>query len=82
MWLLIGLIVVVASLIPVFGPYIGAVPAVVAAFFITWFLKETPLRETAHLTVDDVGVEAAEGETVGGAAVVLAEVAEKDRASA
>ena len=30
-WLLIGLFVVVASLIPVFGPYIGALPALVAA---------------------------------------------------
>lgn len=31
LWLIIGLIVVVASLIPVFGPYIGALPAIVAA---------------------------------------------------
>jgi len=30
-WLLIGLFVVVAALIPVFGPYIGAVPAIIAA---------------------------------------------------
>ncbi len=30
-WLIIGLVVIVASLIPVFGPYIGAVPAIVAA---------------------------------------------------
>ena len=30
-WLLIGLFVVAASLIPVFGPYIGAIPAVIAA---------------------------------------------------
>jgi predicted PurR-regulated permease PerM len=30
-WLLIGLFVAVASLIPVFGPYIGAIPAVIAA---------------------------------------------------
>ena len=30
-WLLIGLFVVIASLIPVFGPYIGAVPAVLIA---------------------------------------------------
>jgi len=30
-WLIIGLFVVVASLIPVFGPYIGAVPAVLIA---------------------------------------------------
>ena len=30
-WLIIGLFVVIASLIPVFGPYIGAIPAVVVA---------------------------------------------------
>ena len=30
-WLLIGLFVVIASLIPVFGPYIGALPAIIAA---------------------------------------------------
>lgn len=31
LWLIIGLIVVVCSLIPVFGPYLGAIPAVIAA---------------------------------------------------
>jgi len=31
LWLVIGLFVVVASLIPVFGPYLGAVPAILAA---------------------------------------------------
>ncbi len=31
LWLIIGLFVVVAALIPVFGPYIGALPAIVAA---------------------------------------------------
>ena len=30
-WLIIGLFVVIASLIPVFGPYIGAIPAVIVA---------------------------------------------------
>lgn len=30
-WLIIGLFVVVAALIPVFGPYIGAIPAVILA---------------------------------------------------
>ena len=30
-WLLIGLFVVIAALIPVFGPYLGAVPAIIAA---------------------------------------------------
>ena len=31
LWLFIGLFVVVAALIPVFGPYIGAIPAIIAA---------------------------------------------------
>ena len=31
LWLVIGLFVVAASLIPVFGPYLGAIPAVLAA---------------------------------------------------
>lgn len=31
LWLIIGLFVVAASLIPVFGPYLGAVPAILAA---------------------------------------------------
>lgn len=31
LWLIIGLFVVVAALIPVFGPYIGALPAITAA---------------------------------------------------
>jgi predicted PurR-regulated permease PerM len=31
LWLIIGIFMVAASLIPVFGPYIGAVPAIVAA---------------------------------------------------
>ena len=30
-WLIVGLFVVVAALIPVFGPYIGAIPALIAA---------------------------------------------------
>jgi EmrB/QacA subfamily drug resistance transporter len=62
--------------------FLFGVPIVVVAFFITWFLRETPLRETAYLTVDEAGVEAAEGETVGGAAVILAEVAEGERTPA
>jgi EmrB/QacA subfamily drug resistance transporter len=63
--------------------FLFGVPLMVVAFFITWLLKEVPLRETAHLTVpvDEAGVEAAESEPVGAAAVVLAEVAE-DQASA
>ncbi|MEO7719375.1 MAG: AI-2E family transporter [Capsulimonas sp.] len=31
LWLLIGLLVTAAALIPVFGPYLGAIPAVIAA---------------------------------------------------
>jgi len=31
--------------------FLWAIPLVVVAFFMTWFLKETPLRTTAHLTV-------------------------------
>jgi EmrB/QacA subfamily drug resistance transporter len=64
--------------------FLFGVPLMVIAFFITFLLKETPLRETAHLTVpvDEAGVEAAESETVGAAAVVLAEVTEGERAPA
>jgi hypothetical protein len=32
--------------------FLFAVPLVVLAFFVTFLLKETPLRTTAHLTVD------------------------------
>ncbi len=58
--------------------FLFGVPLLVVAFFITWLLPEVPLRETAHLTVpvDEAGVEAAESEAVGAAAVVLAEVTE------
>jgi len=58
--------------------FLFGVPLMVLAFFVTFLLKETPLRETAHLTVpvDEAGVEAAESEPVGAAAVVLAEVSE------
>jgi len=56
--------------------FLFGLPFVILAFFITLLLKETPLRETAHLTVGDLGPEAAENETVGAGAVVLAEVAE------
>ncbi len=31
LWLLLGIFVAIASLIPVFGPYLGAVPAIIAA---------------------------------------------------
>ena len=58
--------------------FLFGVPLMVIAFFITWLLREVPLRETAHLTVpvDEVGVEAAESEPVGAAGVILAEVSE------
>src|SRR5437588_4385723 len=59
--------------------FLFGVPLMVVAFFVTFLLKETPLRETAHLTVpvDEAGVEAAESETVGAAGVILAEVADR-----
>ncbi|MBV8385301.1 MAG: MFS transporter [Acidimicrobiia bacterium] len=58
--------------------FLFGLPLMIVAFFVTFLLKETPLRETAHVTVpvDEMGVEAAETEAVGAAAVVLAEVAE------
>ena len=58
--------------------FLFGLPLMVIAFFVTFLLKETPLRETAHVTVpvDELGVEAAETEAVGAGAVVLAEVAE------
>jgi EmrB/QacA subfamily drug resistance transporter len=61
--------------------FLLGVPLMVVAFFVTFRLRETPLRETAHLTVgvDEAGVEAAESEAVGAAAVVLAEAAEGGR---
>ena len=59
--------------------FLFGVPLMVVAFFVTFLLKETPLRETAHLTVpvDEAGVEAAESETVGAAGVILADVADR-----
>jgi EmrB/QacA subfamily drug resistance transporter len=61
--------------------FLVGVPLMVVAFFITWLLREVPLRETAHLTVpvDEVGVEAAESEAVGAAGVILAEAVEGER---
>ncbi|MBV8982020.1 MAG: MFS transporter, partial [Acidimicrobiia bacterium] len=58
--------------------FLFGLPLMIVAFFVTFLLKETPLRETAHVTVptDEMGVEAAESEAVGAAAVVLAEVSE------
>ncbi|MCU1450602.1 MAG: drug resistance transporter, EmrB/QacA subfamily [Acidimicrobiales bacterium] len=61
--------------------FLLGVPLMVVAFFVTFRLRETPLRETAHLTVgvEEAGVEAAETEAVGAAGVALAEVAEGGR---
>ena len=56
--------------------FLVGVPFMVVAFCVVWFLRETPLRETAFLTIDEAGVEAAEGEAVGAAGVLLAEAAE------
>src|SRR5207237_7582413 len=49
--------------------FLFGVPLMVIAFFITWLLKEVPLRETAYLTVPvhEAGVEAAATEPVGAA---------------
>jgi predicted PurR-regulated permease PerM len=44
LWLLIGLFVVVAALIPVVGPFIGAVPAVIAALLSPHALFSPVLR--------------------------------------
>ena len=49
--------------------FLFGVPLLVVAFFITFLLREVPLRETAHLTV---GPEL-EAEPVGAAAVLVAE---------
>ena len=51
LWLLIGLIVVVAALIPVFGPYIGALPAVVAALIGPTHLSSPVLSAAAVLVL-------------------------------
>jgi len=39
LWLLIGIFAVVAALIPVFGPYVGAVPAIIAALIGPTYLR-------------------------------------------
>src|SRR5207237_4723332 len=60
--------------------FLCAVPLLVVAFGVTWLLRETPLRETAHLTVPleaDLGTEAAQIETVGAGPALLAEMAER-----
>ena len=35
--------------------FLVGVPLVIAAFIVTWFLKETPLRDTAHIGATSVG---------------------------
>ena len=34
--------------------FLFAVPLAVLAFVVTWLLKESPLRETAHIGLEDV----------------------------
>jgi EmrB/QacA subfamily drug resistance transporter len=48
--------------------FLAALPLLAVAFAVTFLLKETPLRETAHITV---AVEAAETEPVGAAATLV-----------
>ncbi|MGZ4120158.1 MAG: hypothetical protein ACXVQS_05815, partial [Actinomycetota bacterium] len=38
--------------------FLFAVPLAILAFFVTWLLKEKPLRETAHVGMAEAGVEA------------------------
>jgi EmrB/QacA subfamily drug resistance transporter len=57
--------------------FLLAVPLLLAAFGVTWLLKETPLRSTAHLSVPlnaELGPEAAEVEAVGAGPNLLADV--------
>ena len=57
--------------------FLVAVPLLLAAFAVTWLLKETPLRSTAHLSVPlnaELGPEAAEVEAVGAGPNLLADV--------
>jgi EmrB/QacA subfamily drug resistance transporter len=55
--------------------FLAALPLLVIAFFVTFLLRETPLRETAHITVP-VDVEAAEVEPVGAGPVLISEAIE------
>jgi hypothetical protein len=55
--------------------FLFSLPLLVLAFGVTFLLREKPLRETAFLTVPldvELGPEAAESETVGAGAVLLA----------
>ena len=59
--------------------FLWALPLLVAAFCVTFLLKETPLRETAHITVPldaELGVEAAETEPVGAGPSLIADAVE------
>ncbi|HEX2850526.1 MAG TPA: MDR family MFS transporter [Acidimicrobiales bacterium] len=56
--------------------FLWAVPLILVAFLVTFLLKETPLRETAHITVPldaELGVEAAETEAVGAGPSLVAD---------
>lgn len=55
-WLLIGLFVVIASLIPVVGPYIGAVPAVLAAAALPASGLMTPLVRVIIVLLVFIGI--------------------------
>lgn len=61
--------------------FLVAVPLLLVAFGVTWLLKETPLRSTAHLSVplsSELGPEAAQVEAVGAGPNLLAD-ADRDR---
>ena len=58
---------------------VAAIPLLCVAWAVTFLLKETPLRETAHLTVPldaELGVESAETEPVGAAATLITDAVE------
>jgi predicted PurR-regulated permease PerM len=60
LWLLIGLFVVVASLIPVIGPYIGAIPALISAAITPAAGPITPMARVvivlvAFIIINEIG---------------------------
>jgi EmrB/QacA subfamily drug resistance transporter len=59
--------------------FLWALPLLIVAFFVTFLLKETPLRETAHLLIPAEGESssAAETEPVGAGAVLISDSLEK-----
>jgi EmrB/QacA subfamily drug resistance transporter len=59
--------------------FLWAIPLLVAAWSVTFLLQETPLRETAHITVPldvELGVEAVETEAVGAGPSLISDAVE------